>query len=189
MSTQTIGQRIPAGNYSLDPVHSSLDFAVAHNGVSAFRSGFDSYAANLEGGASPRLEGTVEVDSVRVGDAQLKGHLLSPEFFGAERHPRLRFVSSAVEVGEDGVATVRGELEIRGEKREVEARGRIVPLEGDLAGQRRVLLSLAASVDRREFGLAWQAQLPSGVDVLDWTVEIAVELQFVAAADGAGEVA
>jgi len=109
----------------------------------------------------------------------LTGRLLSPEFFDAERFPRLRFESSELSVGEDGAATVRGELEIRGEKREVEAGGRVVPLGGDLGGSPRVGISFAASVDRRSFGLGWQAELPSGSEVLDYEVGIAVELELV----------
>ena len=131
MSTQTIQRRVPAGEYTVDPVHSSVGFAVVHNGVSAFRSGFGAYEAKLSGGEGPALTGAVEVGSIEIDEPNLKGHLLSPEFFDAERHPRLSFASSEVEVDEDGGATIRGELEIRGEKRAVEASGRIVALGGD----------------------------------------------------------
>jgi polyisoprenoid-binding protein YceI len=183
MSTETIQRRIPAGAYSVDPVHSSIGFAVVHNGVSTFRSGFAEYEARLEGSDSSRLTGSVEVASIEIEEPNLKGHLLSPEFFDAERYPRLRFESSALETGEDGSATIRGELEIRGEKHEVEASGRVVPLGADLAGQARVGLSFETSVDRRSFGLDWQAELPSGGEVLDWQVDIAVELELVEEAE------
>jgi polyisoprenoid-binding protein YceI len=179
MSPQTIQQQVPTGAYVVDPVHSSIDFAVVHNGVSTFRSGFGGYEARLSGGESPRLEGSVDVASIRIDEPQLKGHLLSPEFFDVERHPQLRFESSELDVAEDGSATIRGELEIRGEKREVEASGRLAPLGADLAGKVRVGLSLEASVDRRSFGLDWQAELPSGGEVLDYEVSIAVELELV----------
>jgi polyisoprenoid-binding protein YceI len=183
MSTETIEQQIPSGAYAVDPVHSSIGFAVVHNGVSTFRSGFADYEATLRGGESPQLEGKVEVASVEIEEPNLKGHLLSPEFFDAERFPQLRFASTELSIGEDGAATIRGELEIRGKKREVEASGRVVPLGADLAGQTRVGLSLAASVDRRDFGLDWQAELPSGGAVLDWRVEVAVELELVEEAE------
>jgi polyisoprenoid-binding protein YceI len=185
MSTQTIEQnrQIPAGTYVADPVHSSVDFAVVHNGVSTFRSGFDAYEVRLSGDESPRLEGTVDVAGIRIDEPQLKGHLLSPEFFDAERHPQLRFSSSELDVEADGAATLRGELEIRGEKRQVEAHGRFANLGADLAGKARVGLSLAATVDRRSFGLDWQAELPSGGEVLDYEVEIAVELELVGEAE------
>jgi polyisoprenoid-binding protein YceI len=176
MSTQTIQQQVPTGTYNVDPVHSSIGFAVVHNGASTFRSGFGGYEAKLSSG---ELSGTVDVASIEIEEPQLKGHLLSPEFFDAERYPQLRFTSSALEVAEDGSATIRGELEIRGETRAVEASGRFVELGADLAGKPRVGLSLEASVDRRSFGLDWQAELPSGGEVLDYEVKIAVELELV----------
>ncbi|HXQ88895.1 MAG TPA: YceI family protein [Solirubrobacterales bacterium] len=181
MSTETIKQQeIPAGTWAVDPVHSSIGFAVTHNGVTTFRSGFERYEAHLSGGESPRLEGTVDVDSVEIDEEMLKGHLLSPEFFDVQRFPQLRFASSELSVGEDGALRILGELEIHGEKREVEASGRFAQLGEDLAGKARVGLSLEATVDRRNFGLNWQAQLPSGGDVLDYAVTISVELELVA---------
>jgi polyisoprenoid-binding protein YceI len=179
MSTQTVQQQVPTGAYVVDPIHSSVDFAVTHNGVSTFRSGFGDYEARLSGGESPRLEGSVEVASIDISEEQLKGHLLSPEFFDAERHPRLRFESSEIEVAKDGSATIRGELEIGGERHQVEASGRFARLGADLAGKARVGLSLAASVDRRSFGLDWQAELPGGGEALAYEVAIAVELELV----------
>lgn len=179
MSTQTINQQVPAGTYAVDPVHSTISFAVVHNGVSTFRSGFRGYEAKLTGGEEPRLEGTVEVGSIDIDEEMLKGHLLSPEFFDAERYPRLKFSSTEFGVAEDGTLQARGELEIHGQIHEVEASGKLRLLGGDLAGDARVGLSLAAEVDRRSFGLGWQAELPSGGEVLDYRVEIAVELELV----------
>lgn len=182
MSTETIDrQAVPAGTWAVDPVHSSIAFAVTHNGAATFRSGFERYDALLSGGEQARLEGTVEVESVAIDEEMLKGHLLSPEFFDAQRFPRLRFASSELRVEEDGMLRVRGELEIRGEKREVEASGRFAQLGEDLAGKQRVGLSLEASVDRRDFGFDWQAELPSGVEVLEYAVTISVDLELVSA--------
>lgn len=182
MTTQTVKQPIPAGTWTVDPIHSSVGFAITHNGVSTFRSGFSRYEAQLIGGKEPRLEGSVDVASVEISEEQLKGHLLSPEFFDAERHPRIRFTSTELDVGEDGSARVRGELEIKGHRHEVEASGKFAQLGADLGGNPRVGLSLEAAVDRRGFGLDWNAELPSGGEVLDYQVSIAVELELVAEA-------
>lgn len=179
MAITATGQKVPTKDYVADPVHSSIGFAVVHNGVSTFRSGFGGFEARLRGGESPRLEGTVDVAGIQIEEEMLKGHLLSPEFFDAERHPRLRFESTAFEVAEDGSLTVRGELEIRGERREVQAHGRFAELGEDAYGKARVGLSLGATVDRRGFGLDWNAELPSGGQVLDYEVTIAVELELV----------
>ncbi len=175
--------KIPARTYVADPVHSSIGFAVVHNGVSTFRSGFGNYEARLSGGESPRLAGTVDVAGIQVEEEQLKGHLLSPEFFDAERHPRLRFESSRLEVADEGSVALAGALEIGGETHAVEARGRFAELGEDAYGKARVGLSLEASVDRRSFGLDWNAELPSGGQVLDYEVTIAVELELVGEAE------
>lgn len=180
MSTETIKQQgVPAGTWAVDPVHSSIAFAVTHNGVTNFRSGFEKYDARLSGGEDPRLEGTVEVESIQIDDEMLKGHLLSPEFFDTQRFPQLRFTSNELSVGEDGSLKVRGELEIHGETREVEAGGRFAHLGEDAYGKARVGLSIEATVDRRDFGLDWQAELPSGGEVLDYAVTISVDLELV----------
>ncbi|HET7416489.1 MAG TPA: YceI family protein [Solirubrobacterales bacterium] len=180
MSTETLTQQIPAGTWNLDPVHSSIAFAVTHNGVTTFRSGFERYEAQLTGGEAPRLEGTVEVESIDIDEEMLKGHLLSPEFFDTQRFPQLRFTSRELSVGEDGTLRVLGDLEIHGESREVEAGGRFAHLGEDAQGKARVGLSVETTVDRRNFGLDWQAELPSGGEVLDYAVTINVELELVA---------
>jgi polyisoprenoid-binding protein YceI len=180
MSTETISkQAVPSGTWVVDPVHSSANFAVEHNGVTTFRSGFEAYEARLSGGEQPQLEGTVDVESIQIDEEMLKGHLLSPEFFDVQRFPQLRFASSEFSVEENGGLRVRGELEIHGEKREVEASGRFAQLGEDASGKARVGLSIEATVDRRDFGLDWQAELPSGGEVLDYAVTLNVDLELV----------
>lgn len=179
MSTETLNQQIPTGTWTLDPVHSGIHFAITHNGIATFRSGFERYEATLTGGESPRLEGTVAVDSIEIDEPQLKGHLMSPDFFDAERHPTLKFTSTELAVADDGTVRIAGQLEIHGETREVEATGRFAELGADLAGGERVGLSLEAAVDRREFGLSWNAELPKGGNVLEYEVAINVELELV----------
>ena len=180
MGTETISrQQVPAGTWEVDPVHSSVAFAVIHNGVTTFRSGFEKYDARLTGGEEPRLEGTVEVESIAIEEEMLKGHLLSPEFFDTQRFPQLRFTSTELSVGEDGSLRVVGELQIHGETRNVEAGGRFAHLGEDAYGKARVGLSIESTVDRRDFGLDWQAELPSGGEVLDYAVTISVDLELV----------
>jgi polyisoprenoid-binding protein YceI len=180
MSTETVNQQIPAGTWKVDPVHSGLHFAITHNGIATFRSGFNEYTATLSGGENPKLEGTVEVASIDIDEEMLKGHLLSPDFFDAEKHPRLVFSSNELAVDDEGNVRLSGELEIRGETRQVQASGRYAALGEDLGGAQRVGFSLETAVDRREFGLNWNADLPNGGQALEFEVAINVELEFVA---------
>jgi polyisoprenoid-binding protein YceI len=180
MSTETVNQSVPAGSWTVDPVHSAVHFAITHNGIATFRSGFADYSATLSGGEQPRLEGSVEVASIEIDDPQLKGHLLSPDFFDAERFPRVTFSSTELTVEDDGSVRLAGDFELHGQTRRVEATGRFGQLGADLGGNERVGLSLASAVDRRDFGIDWNAELPKGGTVLEYEVAINVELELVA---------
>jgi polyisoprenoid-binding protein YceI len=180
MSTDTVNQKVPTGTWTVDPVHSSVGFSVTHNDVATFRSKFDSYEATLTGGDEPKLVGSVDVESIDIDEPQLKGHLMSPEFFDTERHPKLTFTSTRLDVADDGTVRLAGELEIHGNVREVEATGRFGELGADLGGNPRVALSVSTAVDRRDFGMEFNADLPSGGQVLEWEVAIDVDLELVA---------
>jgi polyisoprenoid-binding protein YceI len=180
MSTDTVNQKVPTGAWIVDPVHSSVAFSVTHNNVATFRSKFDSYEATLTGGDEPQLVGSVDVQSIDIDEPQLKGHLMSPEFFDIERTPKLNFTSTRFDVADDGTVRLAGELEIKGNKREIEATGRFGEVGSDLGGNPRVALSVSTAVDRRDFGLEFNADLPSGGQVLEWEVAINVDLELVA---------
>jgi len=180
MSTETIDQTVPAGTWTVDPVHSAIHFAITHNGIATYRSGFDQYEVTLTGGEQPQLEGSVEVASIDIDEPQLKGHLMSPDFFDAERFPQVKFSSTELSVEDDGTVRIEGDLELHGENRRVEATGKFGQLGADLGGSERVGLSLATALDRRDFGLDWNAELPKGGNVLEYEVAINVELELVA---------
>jgi polyisoprenoid-binding protein YceI len=180
MSTDTVNQSVPTGTWAVDPVHSSVAFSVTHNNVATYRSKFDSYEATLTGGDEPQLVGSVDVQSIDIDEPQLKGHLMSPDFFDIERHPKLNFTSTRLDVADDGSVRLTGELEIKGNVREVEATGRFGEIGADLGGNPRVALSVATAVDRRDFGIEFNADLPSGGQVLEWEVAINVDLELVA---------
>lgn len=175
MSTAT---QIPTGTYNLDPVHSSIGFGVKYNGLATYRSSFGTYDAAFKDGV---LTGSAQVDSIQVDEPHFKDHLLSGEFFDAENTPTITFRSTDVRVAEDGSAEVDGELTIRGTTKPVTAKGTFGAGD-DAFGNERVGFVLSATVDRRDFGITWQNQLPNGADALDWNVTIDVDLQFVKAA-------
>jgi polyisoprenoid-binding protein YceI len=183
MSTETVNQGIPAGTWKVDPVHSRVHFAITHNGIATFRSGFGSFEATLTGGEAPQLEGSVDVASVDIDEEMLKGHLMSPDFFDVQVYPQIKFTSTALDVADDGSVRLSGELEIRGQTHAVQAVGKFGQLGADLTGSERVGFSLEAAVDRRDFGIVWNAELPSGGEVLEYEVAINVELELLAEAE------
>lgn len=181
MSTATATTTTPLGTWKVDPVHSRVEFEVAHNGVQTYRGGFSDYEVRLVGSedGSVAVEGSAKVASI-TGEDQLYGHLQSPEFFDAERHPEIKFRSTRVELGDAGELTVAGELTIRDTTREVEAKGRIAGPGTNLGGKTVVGVSLDTVIDRNEYGLGWNMDLPSGEKVLGDEVRLSVSLELVA---------
>jgi polyisoprenoid-binding protein YceI len=171
----TTASQVPTDTYSVDPVHSSVGFGVKYNGLATFRSGFEKFDAQLAGGV---LTGTADVASITVDEPNFKGHLLTADFFDAEAPPTVTFRSTDIRVAADGSAEVDGELTIRGTTKSVTATGTYAA-GADPYGNERVAFELTAKVDRREFGLNWQNQLPSGGDAVAWDVTLVVELQLV----------
>ena len=172
-----VATAVPAGTWTADKIHSTIGFEVEHM-VSTFRGRFEEFDAQLADG---RLIGTVSVPSVKVYDENLEAHLQSPDFFDAQLHPELRFESSELVIDEDGALTLEGDLTIKGTTRRVAAKGRYVHVEADMTGAERIGLQLEATVDRREFGLNWNAPLPKGGFVLGNDVTLVVALEFVKA--------
>jgi len=167
-----------AGTYVADPVHSSLSFSIPVQGVSVFHGTLGDVEARLADG---RLQGTAPVESISITTPDaFRAHVLSTEFLDAEAHPTLKFVSSALVVDDGGHARVTGSLTIKGITRPVEATGTWIPPEADAFGNTRANLTLETVIDRRDFGMNWNAPLPSGGDALGNMVTLTVSLSLVA---------
>jgi polyisoprenoid-binding protein YceI len=166
------------GTYVADPIHSSFNFAVRYQGVSIFRGSLAEVDAKLADG---RLEGAAKVESISIRTPeQFRAHVLSAEFFDAENHPEVTFTSDAVELREDGTASIEGELTIKGITRPVSATGTWTPPAGDAFGNTRAHLQLEAVVDRTEYDMNWNVPLPSGGKALANEVTLTVDLSLTA---------
>src|SRR5205085_9043200 len=113
----------PPGTWSLDPVHSRVDFEVSYL-AGTFKGEFHEIGAELTvEGERASLEGTAKVASVDVKDKNLTAHLQSPDFFDAERHQELRFTAQDIRLDGDGKVAVDGELMIKGVTKRVAVTG------------------------------------------------------------------
>ena len=173
------------GTYDIDPVHSTVQFAVTHLTVSTFRASFAEVDGRLaaDGGAIV-LDAQALVESVSIVEPpEFREHVVNgSDFFDADTHPAIIFRSTAVDLSDDGTATVSGELRIRGLSRSVTAAGTYRPPTEDPFGNQRAGLELVTTIDRRGWGLDWQAELPGGGDAVGWDVEISVHLELIKAA-------
>jgi polyisoprenoid-binding protein YceI len=176
MATAQKESTIPTGTWQSDPVHSHVGFSVKHV-VGTFRGSFNEFAATLtDASGKPVLTGRAPVSSVQVNEEQLYGHLLSPEFFDAQQHPEIRFESQ--EISRDGDRVVAdGELTIRGVSKPVTASGEINGPAAGPDGNERIGIDLEAKVDRHEYGIDWQMDLPDGGKTLGDEITLTVHLE------------
>jgi polyisoprenoid-binding protein YceI len=173
MSTATLPFQ---GTFTADPIHSSFGFAVKHMGVQTFRGTLDDVDATLVDGV---LTGRARVESISIRQPEdFRNHVLSDEFFAAEKHPEVSFRSTSIDLADDGTATVRGELTIKGITNEVVATGTWTPPTQAPWGDAQIAgLELAADIDRTQFGMTWNAPLPKGGNILAEKVTLSIHLE------------
>lgn len=169
-----------SGAFAADPVHSSFGFALAYAGAGKFRGTLADVRAELTAGDDGlALQGAARVESISIQDPpQFRAHVLGPEFFDAENHPEVEFRSSKIDLADDRSARLEGELTIAGTTRPVVATGTWSEPLATAAGQ-RAAIQLEAVIDRRDFGFAWQMELPGGGDALAYDVTLEVSLALV----------
>jgi polyisoprenoid-binding protein YceI len=179
MSTITeTGRVIPTGTWTLDPVHSTIGFEIDYL-VGAFKGQFDEVEATLvDDGQTTQLAGSAPVAGVAVKDENLEAHLQTPDFFDAERHPRLSFESTSIEGSPENV-TIRGEITIKGVTRPLQLTGTLTQPATDPYGNERIGLKVATTLSRSNFGIDWNVPLPDGGPALADEVRLSADLYFV----------
>ena len=172
--------------WNIDPAHSGIHFSIRHMVVSKVRGRFTAYAGSvaLDEADVTRsvVEATVDASSIDTGTPQRDQHLRSADFFDVEKFPQLRFRSTRIEKVDDGRYRVTGELTIRDVTREVSLDVEYGGRAKDPWGNERVAFGAKTSVDRKDFGLAWNQVLEAGGVLVGDRVDIELEVQAVRAA-------
>jgi polyisoprenoid-binding protein YceI len=185
MSTLTAPQTATT-TWNLDPAHSVAEFKVKHMMISNVKGQFAKVTGALTLDESDltnsRIEALIEADSITTRDNQRDAHLKSADFFHVEKFPTLSFKSTRVRVAGDGELAVEGELTIRDVTRKV-----LFSVEGPTApardpwGNTRVAVSATTKINRKDFGLTWNAALETGGILVGDEVTITLDVQFVKA--------
>ena len=176
MSTTIEQTAIPTGTWNADTVHSGLGFEVPY-AVATFSGDVTDFDASLSDGV---LKGSARTTSLQVKDESLTAHLQSPEFFDAERHAELTFVSNAIRRNGDDVE-IDGDITIKGITKPATLTGTITGPAVDHFGATRVGFKLQTVVDRTQFDMNWNMPLPNGEPALSNEVTLKADLTLVQA--------
>jgi polyisoprenoid-binding protein YceI len=172
--------------WNIDPAHTMAEFKVKHMMISNVKGQFAKVTGTLTRDESDPTkshgEATIEAASIETRDAQRDAHLKSADFLDVEKFPTLSFKSTRTNLVRDGELAVEGDLTIRGVTRKV-----IFSVEGptppakDPWGNTRIAVSATTKINRKDFGLTWNAALETGGILVGDDVTITLDVEFVKA--------
>ncbi|MCL4368563.1 MAG: YceI family protein [Actinobacteria bacterium] len=177
--------------WKIDPAHSQIQFSVRHMMISNVRGRFENFTGNVEFDEEDPLRSSVEVQieaaSINTREPQRDGHLKSPDFLDAEKHPYLYFKSKRMEKINDSHGRIIGDLTIRDIPREV-------VLDVEYAGQAKspwgttsAGFSATTRINREDWGLKWNQLLETGGVLVGDRVNISIELEIIRQAEAQSE--
>jgi polyisoprenoid-binding protein YceI len=183
-NTTTAPVQTSTTTWNIDPAHSVAEFKVKHMMISNVKGRFSKLSGTLffdeSDLANSHVDVSAEVASIHTGDDQRDAHLKSADFFDVEKFPALTFKSKDIRIVKDGELSVEGDLTIHGVTRKVGfAVEGPTPPSKDPWGNTRVAISATAKINRKDFGLTWNAALETGGILVGEEVTITLEVQLV----------
>jgi len=171
------------GTYTLDPAHTRIGFVARHAMVTKVRGSFDEFAgtAVLDGAnpANSRVEVTIEAASIDTRNAQRDEHLRGNDFLAMQEYPKITFVSTGVRQAGETTFEVTGDLTIKGVTNEITIPFEFEGAATDPFGNQRVGFEGAATINRKDFGVTWNAALEGGGVLVSDKVTLEFEISAI----------
>ncbi|HUH61937.1 MAG TPA: YceI family protein [Terracidiphilus sp.] len=172
--------------WNIDPAHSAAEFKVKHMMISNVKGRFSGLSGTLTlhepEHTLTRVEASIDVATVNTGDVQRDGHLKSGDFFDVEKFPTMTFASTRVQPKGDGEFDVTGDLTLHGLSRTVTFAVSDLSAPGkDPWGNTRIGLTATTKINRKDFGLSWNAALEAGGFLVGDEITISLDVQFLKA--------
>jgi len=171
------------GDYVLYPAHTRLGFAARHAMVTKVRGSFDDFEGHAHidftDAAACSAEVTIQAVSVNTRNEQRDGHLRTNDFFDVPHHPEITFVSTAVEKVGDDVYRLTGDLTIRGVTKPLTLDLELTGAAKDPYGNVRLGFEGSTTINRRDWGVEWNAPLEAGGVLVSEKVTLEIEVSAV----------
>ena len=169
-----------ATRFSIDPAHSDVSFSVRHMMFAKVRGHFRKFSGNVTlddaNPAASSVEAEIESASIDTGSPDRDKHLRTPDFLDVEKFPKLTFKSSKVE-GKGDKLSVTGTLTLHGLSKEVVLDVERTGSGKDPWGNERQGFAAKGSLNRKDFGLAWNQALEAGGVLVGEKIELELEVQ------------
>ena len=166
MSTTATVPAISTGTYAIDPTHSRIGFVARHAMVTKVRGSFNEFEGtgyfDTNSPASSNLQLTIQAASIDTRNPDRDGHLRSNDFFDMETYPQITFSSTAVEQVDAENYRVTGDLTIKGVTNPVTVDFEYSGTAVDPYGNQRIGLDGKTTINRKDWGVNWNAALEAG---------------------------
>jgi len=183
MTATTTATATPTRTYAIDKTHSELLFQVRHL-VTKVRGRFTDFDGSVTiDSADPDRSSvnlSIKAATIDTGTADRDAHLRSDDFFGVETHPQLTFRSTKVAKKSDELYEVTGTLSIRGVAKEITLPVTFLGTAKDPWGNERAGFETEITINRKDFGLTWNAALETGGFLVGDEVKISASIQAIA---------
>jgi polyisoprenoid-binding protein YceI len=154
------------GTYTLDPAHTRIGFVARHAMVTKVRGAFNEFAgtAVLDGAnpANSQVQVTIETASIDTRNAQRDEHLRSNDFLAMQEYPKITFVSTGVRQADETTFEVTGDLTIKGVTNAITIPFEFEGAAKDPFGNQRVGFEGSVTINRKDYGITWNAALETG---------------------------
>jgi polyisoprenoid-binding protein YceI len=171
------------GDYTIDTSHSRVGFVARHAMVAKVRGSFNEWegAAHIDGEnpANSSARVTIQTKSIDTRNSQRDDHLRSTDFLSMDDHSEITFVSTAVEPLGDDHFKVTGDLTIRGVTRPVTIDFEYAGTATDPIGNTRIGLEGSVVLNRKDFGVTWNAALEGGGVLVSEKVTLQIEVSAI----------
>jgi polyisoprenoid-binding protein YceI len=177
--------------YTIDHLHSNIQFKVKHLMISTVTGDFKDYSVNVVADNPDFTDANISfealVASIATGNEQRDGHLKSDDFFNAEKYPTIHFVSTSVSRDGNDI-TIQGNLTIRETTKAITLTGVYEGTMVDFYGNTKVGFEIEGKIKRKEFGLQWDAVTEAGGVVVSDDVKLVLQVQLQELKEVAAEV-
>lgn len=172
---------MPATQWTIDAMHSDVLFKVKHLMITTVTGRFTSFSATMLSDSADfsdaEINFTAETGSISTGLEQRDNHLKSDDFFNADKFPTLSFTSTNITPSGNGEFELTGMMTIRDTTKEITLKGEFGGIQQDFYGNTKAGFELTGKINRKEFGLMWDAVTEAGGIVVSDEVRLALNVQ------------
>ena len=167
--------------WGLDPMHSEINFKVKHMMIANVTGGFTKFDVNAttEGDefSKAKINFTADINSINTNNEQRDGHLKSADFFDAEKFPQIKFESTSLNKKSDDEFQMNGNLTIKDVTKPVSLQVNFGGIGKDPYGNTKAGFTIEGKINRKDFGLNWNAALETGGMLVGEELKIQSEIQ------------